>query len=206
MPFLRSRLDRETALSLEAARIDAERIARFRSGDATAFDEVLEQYWDPIVRYAERMLADPDVAHDIAQETFIRLWLKRHELTRPSALASFLYRVAHNLGIDEGRKLRARTRGAVLQHERAREEGPRAPPTPAAELERAELRGALDRAIDALPARRREVFILHHFHNQSYRQIAEILGIKPQVVANYMSAALNDLRRALRPLLSELLD
>lgn len=204
MPSPQRRSDRNQALSLEAARIDAERIARFRAGDAAAFDEILAEYWGAIVRYAERMLADPDLAHDIAQETFIRLWLKRHEWTRPGALAAIIYRTAHNLVIDETRRRGARTHGAVVHC--AREDESRRPPTPAAELEQAELRAALDRAINVLSARRREVFILYHFHNRSYRQIAEILGVKPQVVANYMSAALTELRRTLQPLLSELLD
>jgi RNA polymerase sigma-70 factor, ECF subfamily len=200
----RSREDRDPALSLDAARIDADRLARFRAGDAAAFDEVLSEYWDPVVRYAEGMLADRDVAHDVAQEVFIRLWLKRHEWTRSAAIPAFLYRVAHNLVVDEHRKTHVRARGAVARH--TRQDYARSPVTPATELDQAYLRDTLDRAVAALSERRREVFVLYHFHNRSYRQIAEILGVKPQVVANYMSAALTELRRTLKPLLSELIE
>jgi RNA polymerase sigma-70 factor (ECF subfamily) len=204
MPQPGSRSDRDSTISLEAARADADRIARFRAGDAAAFDEIVTEYWGRIVRYADRMLADRDTAHDIAQDAFIRLWLRRHECTRSRAIPAFLYRATHNLVIDESRKQLTRMRGVVVRN--ASQDDSRRPRTPAAVLEQIALRNALDNAIGGLPARRREVFILYHFHNHSYRQIAEILGITPQVVANYMSAALKELRCVLRPLLAEQID
>lgn len=186
---------REQVLSFDAARAAAERLSRFRAGDTDAFDEILAQYWAPIVRYVERFLNDRDLAQDVAQEVFIRLWLKRHKCARPAAIGAFLYSAAHNLAIDEKRKEKTRKHGVVMRHAR---EDARTPPTPAGELEQTELRDALERAVEALPARRREVFILYHLHDLSYRQIAEVMGIKPQVVANYMSAALAELRQRLR--------
>lgn len=111
-----------------------------------------------------------------------------------------MYRAAHNLGLDEVRKERTRKHGVVARHAR---DNARTPRTPAAELEQDELNEALERAVSELPARRRDVFVLYHLHNLSYRQIADVLEIKPQVVANYMSAALAELRQALRPVLTD---
>ena len=64
-------------------------------------------------------------------------------------------------------------------------------------VEQAEERAAVERAIAALPPRRREIFILVRVHGLSYGEVAEILQISPQTVANQMSAALTTLRRLL---------
>jgi DNA-directed RNA polymerase specialized sigma24 family protein len=74
---------------------------------------------------------------------------------------------------------------------------------PARSLEAEELRNVVEREIDALSARRREVFIFAHLHDLTYRQIAEIMGISVQTVANHMSTALADLRKGLAPYLRD---
>jgi RNA polymerase sigma-70 factor (ECF subfamily) len=77
--------------------------------------------------------------------------------------------------------------------------------TPLELAERAELREVLTKAVDALPPRRREVFVLARFHGRSYRDIADIMDISPQTVANQVSAAVRDLRRRLRPEMAKFL-
>jgi len=58
-------------------------------------------------------------------------------------------------------------------------------------------RAAIERAIAQLPARRREIFLLVRVHGLPYREVAELLEISPQTVANQMSAALAQLRQLL---------
>jgi RNA polymerase sigma-70 factor (ECF subfamily) len=60
------------------------------------------------------------------------------------------------------------------------------------------LSGELKRAIRSLPERRREIVVLHCIHGLTYKEIARLLGIAPQTVANQFSSALDDLRRGLR--------
>jgi RNA polymerase sigma-70 factor (ECF subfamily) len=55
----------------------------------------------------------------------------------------------------------------------------------------------VESAITALPERRREIFVLSRYHGLSYREIAEVLEISPQTVANQLSAALATLRESL---------
>ena len=66
--------------------------------------------------------------------------------------------------------------------------------------ERAELRGALRRAIADLPSRRREVFLLRMIEGLSYEEIADAMGTSRQTVANQLSHALATLRRSLATL------
>jgi len=168
---------------------------RIHSGDSSALHQVLDRYWTPLVSYARRLVADGDTAEDIVQETMLRLWNQRAEWTPTQQLQGFLYRITRNLALNEQKRSRLRS-GWVT---RSAQEPVDAPSTPLELVEMAQLRATLDQAIDALPPKRREVFILARYHGHSYREIAEIMGISPQTVANQMSAALNDLREILRP-------
>ena len=77
-----------------------------------------------------------------------------------------------------------------------------APTVPARDTVEAEqLRSALDREISLLPARRREIVVLRCVHDLSYKEIAEVMNIAPQTVANQLSSALATLRLSLRELL-----
>jgi RNA polymerase sigma-70 factor, ECF subfamily len=68
-------------------------------------------------------------------------------------------------------------------------------------VEENELLRYFERAVSHLPPRRQEIFVLARAHGLSHQEIAEVMKISPQTVANQMSAALADLRQALGPLL-----
>jgi RNA polymerase sigma factor (sigma-70 family) len=70
--------------------------------------------------------------------------------------------------------------------------------TPLATVVEDELSRAIRHAIDQLAPRRREVFTLFHLQDLSYKEIADLMGIRPQSVANHLQAALADLRVSLR--------
>jgi len=170
---------------------DAGLIARLRQGDATALDALLREYWRPLHRYATRLLQDSDLAQDLVQETFVRLWLKRMQL-EPGSLRSFLYRVLHNLALDDLRKRQVRNRSL----RRLVAEGPDEVVEPIEA--RPQVETAVTTAINALPARRREAFVLAYLHQLSYREIAEVMQVSPATVKNQIAAALVQLRDQLR--------
>jgi RNA polymerase sigma-70 factor, ECF subfamily len=167
--------------------------ARIAAGEVPAYAALLELYWEPLVRYAARTLASSDAAEDAVQQAFIRLWENRAKLKPTQSPRAYLYRLVHNLSIDELRRRGIRERFARTSVE------PAGPPTPADCVEGDELGAAARDAIEALPERRRDVFVLAHFHDLSYQQIAETLDIAPRTVANHMTLALRDLREALQP-------
>ena len=76
-------------------------------------------------------------------------------------------------------------------------------PTPAEETIAADLRRAAAQAVSDLPPKRQEVFRLAREEGLSYAEIASVMDVSPQTVANQMSLALADLRRALSPFLAE---
>lgn len=181
---------------LEVPEID-ELVSRLRWGDAAAFERLVELYWRRTLLYACHILQDEDRAADVTQEAFARLWERREEIRVSNAVGSWLLNTVRNRAVDESRRWRVRTRW-MLWHGRASQGHPR---TPLQDTEDAELRGAMERAIGELSPRRREAFVLFHLQDLSYREAAEIMEVRPQTVANYLHAAVADLRVALAPFL-----
>lgn len=187
----------------EAVRADARDdvaealLGRLRADDTSALDDALRRYWGPVLGYLTRWLGSADAAEDVAQRTFVRLWERRQDWRLDGSLRGLLFRVARNLAISDQRNLRAR--------ERAQERFARgAAPSPRGVLERLEdrqLGARLDVAIRELPARRREVFVLRCVHGFSHREIAALMGISEQTVANQLNRALATLRHLLADLL-----
>jgi RNA polymerase sigma-70 factor, ECF subfamily len=178
---------------------DLELVERLRSGDTTALDELLRLYWPSLVRYAERLLGNPDAAEDVAQQVFLQLWQRRADWQVGGSVRTYLYRLAHHRAIDEQRRQAVRQRWDKIFHRQERSR----PVTPEQVAQGNELDAAVHAAIASLPERRREVFELVRFHDLSYQEVGEIMGISAQTVANQMSAALRALRLGLEPFLDE---
>jgi RNA polymerase sigma-70 factor (ECF subfamily) len=176
-------------------RSDQELFARIRKSDADALGILLDRYWARLVRYVATVLEPGDAAEDVAQEAFVRLWEHRRDLRPEESARAFLFRIARNAALDEHRRRQARERAA------SRAARPMAIPTPEDNLANSELREAITLAINALPEKRREVFTLVRHHGLSHREVAEVMNLAPQTVANHLSMALADLRSALAPYL-----
>lgn len=180
--------------SLSSVR-DGELMLRVQAGSKEALAEVMDRYWEPLVRHAWTLLGGRDAAEDAAQETLVRFWQQRASWTATSSLRGFLYRVLRNYVLNQKRAERVRR----SWREQVRLSEDPLPPTPLELFESSELARVVKAAIDALPARRREVFLLSRYAGLSYEEIGEAMGISQQTVANQMSAALRDIRAALAP-------
>jgi RNA polymerase sigma-70 factor (ECF subfamily) len=123
--------------------------------------------------------------------------MRRKELRIEGSFRALLYTFARNAAIDELR------RGARRTGLSANFDPPAPQPSPLAALEESELRGVADAAIASLPPRRREIFRLARTEGLTYKEIAEVLGLSPQTVANQMSRALTALHEALDPIFKD---
>jgi RNA polymerase sigma-70 factor, ECF subfamily len=170
---------------------------RIRNGDEEAFRTLLERRWPSLLSFAVGMVERRAVAEDLVQETFVQVWARRAEWSSGGSARAYLYRVTRNLALNAERDRRVRSRWEAEQRATTRSP-PSALGDPARDLTSSTLRAEIDAAIQALPERRREVFVLSRFHGLSHREIAEAMGIAPQTVANQMRMALEHLRDHLR--------
>lgn len=165
-----------------------------RNGDAAAFGSVMERHWNRTFLHARYLLRDHDQAVDATQEVFVRLWQARERLEATGSLGAWLARAVRNLVANTRRSRRVHLRWASwLGGQEAKR-----PRTPLQEVETEEISAAIRTALDRLPPRRREVFVLFYLRGLSYREISEVMEIRPQSVANYLQAALTDLRASLK--------
>jgi RNA polymerase sigma-70 factor (ECF subfamily) len=157
--------------------------------DAVELGALLRETWPQLVAYALRLLGDRELAEDVVQRGFVRLWERGHAVPPGDATRPFLYRMVRNLAANEWRR-RETQRRWIDEESFAVPEAER----PDASLELEELETALGSAVERLPARRREIFVLSRYHGLTNGQIAEVLGVSTQTVANQLVSALKELR------------
>ena len=184
---------------------DADAVARAREGDHEAFRVLVERYQGRAYRLAVRVLKDADQARDAVQDGFLKAYGSLDKFEGRSGFYTWLYRLIFNLCIDMKRRDRS-GRHVEWDDEVAREVasgGPGAEPSlglePGRELERGELREALGKAIDALPADAKRTLLLREVDGLSYAEIAKALDIPKGTVMSRLHHA----RRRVRELLIE---
>ncbi|KPJ99256.1 MAG: hypothetical protein AMS20_15780 [Gemmatimonas sp. SG8_28] len=175
---------------------DLDLLARIRKGDARALGTILERYWIHVVRHAAAILGSTGSAEDVAQETFVRIWERRETWRLQGSVRGLLFTISRNLSLDE------RSRRATHARATRNLSGVTALPTPEEHLLGAELDRAYSQALDNLPERRREVYLLVRHHGLTHAEVAQALKLSPQTVANHVRLALVDLREALASYLS----
>jgi RNA polymerase sigma-70 factor, ECF subfamily len=154
---------------------DAEVVERVRAGDREAFRILVQRYQDVLYRTALRHTRQPDVAADLVQASLVKAYTGIWRCRDPERFGAWVYRIVVNAAKDF---LKSRRRSDVSLDEpvAARLHSPAAG-GPDRELERAELRERLERALSVLPEVLREAFLLKHVEGFSYEEIAELLNV-----------------------------
>ncbi len=160
---------------------------------AAAFEAVVHHYESRLLRYATSIVNNSDLAQDVVQDVFIRLFRKWREGFEPSAaLSSWLFRTTHNCAVDLIRKYERRHRVEQAHQE----EQPEAVAfNPAGEADADAQRVAS--ALAGLPARDRELIVLKVYEEKSYKEISSITGLSVGNVGYILHHAMRKLADAL---------
>ena len=177
---------------------DRELLERLRQGDSAAFDEIFRTWYGPLVGTAERMLRDRAVAEELVQDVMLELWRRRETLAADGSAQAYLFQATRNRVLNHLRHLKIEQRSEPD----VRGESSSTPHADAAVVEE-ELDVAVQRAVQSLPDRCREVFELSRVHGLKYAEIARQLGISVKTVEAQMGKALRTLRERLAPWLPD---
>ncbi|MEK7470309.1 MAG: sigma-70 family RNA polymerase sigma factor [Planctomycetota bacterium] len=181
---------------------DIELMHRVKTGDRAAFGELYEIHKGPLFSFLFRLSWDKVVAEDCMQEVFIAVWKAAPNWQPTAQVNTWLFRIARNIWINEGRKARRRpTLFSFLGPTDEDTPQPDFPDDEAGPEESAlsqEARGAVRRAIDQLPEHERMVVLLSEFEGMKYAEISEVLDIPIGTVKSRMSSASERLRGLLR--------
>ncbi|HTL51684.1 MAG TPA: RNA polymerase sigma factor [Planctomycetota bacterium] len=173
--------------------------ARFSAGGSDAdqaFDDLASLLGRRAYSLALRSVADPYQAEDIAQEALVRLYRYAGELQDSRAVMGWFYRITLNLINDFYRKS-GRRRVALTKLEVLRQMEEQARERPLADIEREQIREAINRALQSIDEKHRDVFLLKEVEGRSHAEIARMLGIPEGTVWSRLSHARDRLRRIL---------
>jgi RNA polymerase sigma factor (sigma-70 family) len=178
--------------SVEAS-VDPDRVARARSGDAAAFEALVEARVGPMTRTAMAILGREDEARDAVQDALVTAWRELASLRDPGAFDAWLTRILVN-------RCRRGLRRIVVQRVReipvqamAAADEPAMPDHAGASDDRQ----ALERAFERLTVEERTLLVLHHLDGRSVAEIAAVLRVPVGTAKSRLFAARRSLDRAL---------
>lgn len=170
-----------------------------KDGDRQAFRTVFEKYYIRLHRFIWGYVHSKTVAEGLVQDLFTTLWEKRDEIEIEHSIKAYLFRSARNKSIDWLRheKVKDEWREEKKQLNKQKEH-----PDLSKRLHDKRMLTEVKQAINEMPERRSEVFMLSRYEDMTYREIAELLDISISTVEKHMSKALEELRSKFLPLLS----
>ena len=170
---------------------EIELMLRVKQGDEEAFDELARRYRRSLTNFFYSLCWNYDTSQDFTQEVLVCVWLARERYEPSAKLSTYLFRIARNRWLTALRSRKCRPEALFLEETWE-------PALPEPNLERILIRRYEDRrirlAVSRLPDHYRLVFVLSHFQDMKYAEIAEILEIPVGTVKSRMSSAVRTLR------------
>ena len=156
-----------------------------------AFNDFFNTHFDAVRNYIFYRSGDPELATDIAQEAFMKVWEKKI-ITDKKKIKGLLFKIAGDLFINQYRKqqtvLKFNTNFETQQEERSPED----------EFEFNELKLKYEKVLSSLSEKQRIVFLMSRYDGLKYHEIAENLSISVKAVEKRMSKTLAFMKQALK--------
>ena len=190
----------------DAPSSDNSLVREFISGNDAAFGQLVSRYKDAITNYLNMMVGDYDIAVDLCQETFLRVYRNIHRYSNLYQFSTWIYRIATNLAIDEMRYRKRRGR-VFYRNIWGNRQATDAQPAefeitdvrrgPRDEMLRKESSQVLGDAIRSLPEKYRTAFIMKEVQELPYDTIAKALNCSAGTIKSRLHRARELLQRTL---------
>jgi RNA polymerase sigma-70 factor (ECF subfamily) len=171
---------------------DGELMAAIAAGDAQAFDTLADRYLDKAVSFCTRMVRSKDIAEDIAQEAFARLWHNASAWKPTAKFNTWFFTVLHNASLNAIRNRKSRRESDLedihASADIAQDE----------KLVNEEKTRLVKQAVDALPERQRSAIMLSYYEGFSQREAASMLGVTEGAFESLLSRARGTLETTLK--------
>jgi len=189
---------------------DVRLMLEVRADNAAAFSELMLRYQNRVLTVIEHLVGSRDLAEDLAQDVFLRVFRARRSYQPNSKFSTWLFTIVSNVAAN-ARRSRSRRREVNVVGAGS---GSSAVPSldqmalaasgqmPARQIDKAEMREIVRQALDELNDRQRLAVLLNKFEEMSYADIAETMGLSPQAIKSLLSRARVNLRAVLEPYLT----
>lgn len=172
---------------------DEDLIAEIKADNMFAFDLIYKRYYQKVFKFVYLILKSEEESENIVQDVFLSLWINRNKITKDSSAKYYIFTIAYNSAISVIRK-KAKEKKFLdyLQNLQRFDHG-----SVDIEYEYNELVIKLNKIVDNLPPRQKEVFLLHRVEELKYLDIGKRLKISVNTIENHMSRALKTIRSKL---------
>jgi RNA polymerase sigma-70 factor (ECF subfamily) len=150
-----------------------------RRGSHAAFESLVKRYESRLMSVLLRFVRDPELARDLSQETFLRVFERLDQFDPSRRFGPWLFRIGVNLALDFMRKRRRRVWPALFSDSRAERAPDPAVPDPRQSMD---LEQEVRRVLEAIPEKYRAVLILRDLENFSTSEIAAIMHRKEATI------------------------
>ena len=170
---------------------DVELIQRILAGDENAFETLIRKYQRQVHAHALRKIGDFQIAEDITQETFLRVYQKLETLNNPTQFSTWLYAIVNNLCIAWFRKKRLQAKALQEVHisETETEAYSQYVATEHAKVTADAQRDLVKKLLTKLKRSDREVITLHYFEEMSSSEIGDLLGVPENTIKSRLYRA-----------------
>lgn len=169
---------------------DSRLIEGLRTGDMHSYEVLFMRYYSVFMSFCRGMVKDADLAQDICQNVFMKVWINRERLDPQQSIRNYIYVLCKREIIDYFRISKASLfitlEGLSIADITEQDH--------TASMSLAMLRTRVREVLAKLPPRRREVFYLSRFRNLSNQEIAMRMGISVRTVEKHIQLALQTLR------------
>ena len=185
---------------------DNELLIQAKSGNDTAFEELIYRYDRSVLAIALKYVHDTDEAKDIYQEVFIRVYRGLKNFEMKSEFSTWLFRIATNVCLTHKSRSKKHLQHSIDEQITTEDDEVQKYELADVEMDPGEILINLDlgdiirSAVDSLSAKQRMTFILKHYEGYKIREIADMLNCKEGTVKKYLFDAIRNLRKKLKPI------
>ncbi|GHV10156.1 RNA polymerase sigma factor [Campylobacterota bacterium] len=174
--------------------------------DATAFEELMLRYQGRIISLLKHIVGDRDLAEDLTQEVFLRVYRARKSYQPEAKFSTWLFTIANNVALNALRTKKRRPEhqmpaGAESAEMQTMENTipENSAVIPTRQIDQKEVREAVRTAVALLGENQRMAVMLNRFEGMNYNDIAQVMSLTPQAVKSLLCRARNNLRVVLAP-------
>jgi len=180
---------------------------RVRDGDAAAFEELVARYQNRLLTVLEHLVQDRELAEDLTQDVFVRVFKARHRYEPEARFSTWLFTIANNVASNALRS-RSRRREVGISEGNGADSTPlsleqlakaASGSLPTRALDKAEQAEMVRHAVASLSERQRMALLLAKFEGMSYQDIAQTMGLSVQAIKSLLSRARVNLKEMLAP-------
>ncbi|MCK9344896.1 MAG: RNA polymerase sigma factor [Candidatus Pacebacteria bacterium] len=178
---------------VQSEKTDEEIVLLVQRGDTEQFGELVERYEEKLLRYGRKFLSRREDIQDIVQDIFISTYQNIQNFDTLQRFSPWIYRIAHNAFVNRLKKnsynpLILVDFDTLVSHPVYEDPAP-------LEREQKEMRVMIDRGLEELAPKYREILILHYLEDMSYKEISDILQIPGGTVGIRLKRAKEALKK-----------